>query len=653
MIELAGQIARFLQAAAGCGILGSLAFDLIVATEHDSAHGHDRRLDGVLVLAGTMLAAGGLIFAAQLHAVAGAGIGDPAAWVRYALRTRFGATWLFQESVALLLFGALAARRRAVATIGRRRVAVLAAVLALLAVPASVFSGHGAADERPLLGIALNWIHMVAVGLWAGGLPALIALSWQAGRQGSPAIVARAGGAWRRFSRLALVAMACLIVSGSAAAWREVGGVPALLGTLYGQLLLLKLAALAAILLIAAHLRWRVMPRIDTVLATPVAARRLVAGVAGELVLVLAAIALASALAGSPPALHDQIVWPLSFRFAPEVAWPMPGVQATVAAGTALAVAGVFAATWRRAAPIRRRATGALLVLAGIAIAAPALTVPANPDTYRQSAIPYDVFSIVNGARLYRENCVICHGINATGDGEAAKSTARPPADLTAPHTRDHTAGDMFWWIGQGIPAGGMPGFAPALAEDERWDLVNFIHTLSSGYQARMIREAIAPRNPWLGAPDFRVENSSGAGIALQDFRRSKVVLLVLYSASSQLRLRALQRASFELEAAGARMIAVPIDAGLDEAAQESKSAAQIADAYMLFRRTLTDQRLGETGPKPRHMEMLIDLYGFIRARWVPEDGTPGWADTGALLAQVRALTSEGYIRDPPEGHLH
>jgi putative copper resistance protein D len=303
-----------------------------------------------------------------------------------------------------------------------------------------------------------------------------------------------------------------------------------------------------------------------------------------------------------------------------------------------------------------------LLVSAGLIAAISSLTVPANPDTYRRSAIPYDVFSIVNGERLFRQNCSICHGVDATGDGEAAASTPRRPADLTAPHARDHTAGDMFWWISHGIPASGMPGFSPDLAEDERWDLVNFIHTLSAGYQARMIRETIAPRNPWLAAPDFAIATSSGAGAALQEFRQRQVVLLVLFSvAQSELRLRELERSSALLIAAGAILIAVPIDVGDDEALQAldlrlpavEKAGGQVAEAYMLFRRTLNDQRMGEAGTRPRHMEILIDLYGFIRARWVPEDGTPGWSDISALLAQIRALTSEGRVRDPPDAHLH
>jgi putative copper export protein/mono/diheme cytochrome c family protein/peroxiredoxin len=662
MIELVAPPARFLHAVAGCVTLGLLVFEWIVAPTREGNRGSDQRLEAALVATGVFLGAGGAMFAAQLESVASAGLGHIATWSHYALSTRFGVTWLFQQSAAVVLLAALAARRRAVSRLGCRRYAGLAAMLAFLAVPASTVAGHGVGGETPVVGVAIHWLHVAAVGSWAGGLPALMALSWEAARDPSAATIRQVVTTWRRFSPLALMAMVCAVAAGGATAWLQVGGIPPLLGTAYGRRLLLKLAVVAGILLIAAHLRWRVLPILEDTLRAPGGARRLATWVAFELLLALGAIALGSALAGLPPAGHEPVVWPLSVRFAPDIAWLLPGAQGTVAAGALMALLGAAASLWLhwRAASVRYRALGAFFVLAGLALAVSSLTVPANPDTYRRSAVPYDVFSIANGQRLFRENCTICHGVNASGDGEAAGSTPRPPADLTAPHARDHTAGDMFWWISHGMPDGGMPGFSGALSEDERWDLVNFIHTLAAGYQARMIREWVAPRNPWLGAPDFALDTVEGGRIALQDFRRKQVVLLVLFSVpESEPRLRDLEDATALLYGAGATVIAIPINPEQEEALPESRlsgersSQAQIADAYMLFRRTLSNQRWGETGPKPRHMEILVDPYGFIRARWVPEDGTPGWSDIGAIIAEVRSLLSEGRVRDPPDAHLH
>ena len=662
MIELAAPAGRFLHAVAGCATLGLLVFEWVVAPVRERDRGSDRRLGAALVSTGVFLAAGGAMFAAQLDAVAGGELGDLATWSHYALSTRFGLTWLFQQSVAALLLMTLAARHRAVSLLGCRRYVGLATMLAFMAVPASTIAGHGVGGDTPVFGVAIHWLHIAAVGSWAGGLPALMASSWQAAGDPSEATIQQVATIWRRFSQLALIAMLCVVTAGTATAWLQVGGVPALLGTAYGRLLLLKLAAIAGILLIAAHLRWHVLLTIEDTLRATGGARRLATWIAFEFLLVLGAIGLGSALAGLPPARHEQIVWPLSVRFAPEIAWLLPGAQGMLAAGAMMTLLGATASVWLhwRAASSRYRALGALLVLAGLFVLVSSLTVPANPDTFRRSAVPYDVFSIVNGQRLFRENCTICHGVNASGDGEAAASTPRPPADLTAPHARDHTAGDVFWWISHGIPDSGMPGFASNLSEDERWDLVNFIHTLAVGYQARMIREWVVPRSPWLGAPDFDLDAAESGRVALQDFRRKQVVLLVLFSVpDSEPRLRELENASAVLAEAGAKVITIPIDAEQDEGLPKSRpsgersSRAQIADAYMLFRRTLGNQRWGETGPKPRHMEILVDRYGFIRARWVPEDGTSGWSDIGAIIAEVRGLVSEGRVRDPPDVHLH
>jgi putative copper resistance protein D len=214
----------------------------------------------------------------------------------------------------------------------------------------------------------------------------------------------------------------------------------------------------------------------------------------------------------------------------------------------------------------------------------------------------------------------------------------------------------MYWWVSHGIPAGGMPGFADRFAEDERWDIVNFLHTLAAGYQARMIRESVAPRAPWLAAPDFVVATATGVTVHLQDYRQRQESLLVLYSLpGSAPRLEQLRRAAELFVEAGAAVTMVPIESKLGDEVSSTPSGAgeQVAAAYRLFRRTLVNPRAGEIRAGPAHMEFLIDRYGFIRARWVPEDGTAGWADISVLLTEIRALAAEGRVRDPPDAHLH
>src|SRR5207302_1209572 len=83
-----------------------------------------------------------------------------------------------------------------------------------------------------------------------------------------------------------------------------------------------------------------------------------------------------------------------------------------------------------------------------LAVALPPLAVPAYPETYRKTPVPFDAISVANGVTLFAANCVACHGPQAKGNGMRAKEFPKPPVDLlTEPHTALHTAGDFFHWL--------------------------------------------------------------------------------------------------------------------------------------------------------------------------------------------------------------
>ena len=186
-----------------------------------------------------------------------------------------------------------------------------------------------------------------------------------------------------------------------------------------------------------------------------------------ELLLGLLVVAVAAALALTVPGLHDTVSWPFSYRLSYEAVADVPGTGTRLLVGSQLALLGLLAIV---ITPLVARRRGLLLGLGGLAlwsglwIALPALAVDAYPTTYLRSPLPYDVEAIARGARLYGAHCVVCHGQEGKGDGPGGAGLARPPADLTAPHTGQHTAGDLFWWITHGISAAGMPAFGAALA---------------------------------------------------------------------------------------------------------------------------------------------------------------------------------------------
>src|SRR5690606_31504869 len=124
------------------------------------------------------------------------------------------------------------------------------------------------------------------------------------------------------------------------------------------------------------------------------------------------------------------------------------------------------------------------------------------------------------------EHCAACHGVAGYGDGPTAPWMRPPPADLTARHTADHTAGDIFWWLTHGKPGTAMPGFATQLSEEDRWDLINVVRALSAAEQARVLGPRIGD-NLWLAAPDFTYTTALGDVGTLKDHRGREQVLLV------------------------------------------------------------------------------------------------------------------------------
>ena len=84
-----------------------------------------------------------------------------------------------------------------------------------------------------------------------------------------------------------------------------------------------------------------------------------------------------------------------------------------------------------------------------------------------------------------------------------------------------------------------------------------------------------------------------------------------------------------------------------------TQGTSEITRSYSLFRRTLSNPDLAGEGAMPKHMEFLIDRYGYLRARWIPAvDGT-GWTDIGELVRQVEQLNREKELRPPPDDHVH
>src|SRR5256712_12782303 len=119
-------------------------------------------------------------------------------------------------------------------------------------VPIAASSHAAAVEPSTALAIAVDGFHLLATGVWAGGLLPLALLLRAAGREEGADARPYAVLVAHRFSGCALAAVLALVLSGATMAVTHVGTVAGLVGTRYGRLLLLKIALPVPVLPLAA-----------------------------------------------------------------------------------------------------------------------------------------------------------------------------------------------------------------------------------------------------------------------------------------------------------------------------------------------------------------------------------------------------------------
>jgi copper resistance protein D len=673
MIEIIGALLRWLQLASNMILIGSCVF-LAIAVRSKTALDTPwlTRLERVLPWLSVTLLLGLLGLLATTTAQA-TGMAEnawrPGAWLELLQKTRIGLIWTVRAALALLVFGAALYIR--FSPWARWRY-LLCATIAALTLAMGSLASHSAAGELSVISVLPYALHIVLASVWLGGLPAVLSIMFATTGKRSHEEVDRFDiQTLKRFSALALPLMVAVVATGTIVAYDMVDtSYAALVATSWGWFLNTKLALLAVILVLAACARHIWIPSLDKNAEVAAAGGSgLRKWVTVEFVIALAMVLVATMLANAVPAKHAVIEdWPYPFRFSIDATWGGLGMMIGAGIGVALLILAVGAIAlgrskrwetkWRIAIP-------AALAVCALVAALPPLATQAFPETYRKTPVPFDAISVANGATIFAANCVLCHGPQAKGNGVLAKTFPIPPVDLlTEPHTAKHTAGDFFHWLTHGIPGTGMPAFADKLSEEDRWDVVNFLHATSRGYQARLINPYVAPNQPYMAPQNFSYSAHDDSSGTLKDFRRQKAVLLVLFSwPESRARLDQLRSAYATLSGANTLILAASVnDLNPEDLAAitagttfpiATQGASEITRSYSLFRRTLSNPDLAGEGTMPKHMEFLIDRYGYLRARWIPAvDGT-GWTDIGELMRQVEQLNREKELRPPPDDHVH
>jgi mono/diheme cytochrome c family protein len=135
---------------------------------------------------------------------------------------------------------------------------------------------------------------------------------------------------------------------------------------------------------------------------------------------------------------------------------------------------------------------------------------PQPPYPYTQTDA-----DITQGAKLYVQNCAVCHGTANTTPNAIARGLGVRAPQFAKHDVMDDPEGVTYWKIEHGIRFTGMPAFHPALDEKSIWQLTYFLKRTPDHLptEAKSIWEnpsQVAPPTPMPAIPEKPGQGGSG-----------------------------------------------------------------------------------------------------------------------------------------------
>jgi len=120
--------------------------------------------------------------------------------------------------------------------------------------------------------------------------------------------------------------------------------------------------------------------------------------------------------------------------------------------------------------------------------------------------VPADETNLTSGAKVYKENCAVCHGLPGEPKGAIALGMYPPPPQLfQGTGVTDDDAWESYWKVENGIRMTGMPGFKGRLTEPQIWQvtvLVKNADKISDAVKKELAAGASAPMS--MAAPESK-----------------------------------------------------------------------------------------------------------------------------------------------------
>jgi thiosulfate dehydrogenase len=127
-----------------------------------------------------------------------------------------------------------------------------------------------------------------------------------------------------------------------------------------------------------------------------------------------------------------------------------------------------------------------------------------NKLPHLEPQVPADDANMLSGAKVFKENCAVCHGL--PGESKTAVAQGMYPAPPQLFHgvgVTDDDAWESYWKVENGIRMTGMPGFKGQLTEPQIWQvsvLVKNADKISAAVRSELVAGATTPMS--MAMPD-------------------------------------------------------------------------------------------------------------------------------------------------------
>lgn len=105
------------------------------------------------------------------------------------------------------------------------------------------------------------------------------------------------------------------------------------------------------------------------------------------------------------------------------------------------------------------------------------------PDEYknRKNPLPALETNLNEGRARYEQYCAACHGRDGKADTPLGRSLYPRASDLTSAHVQQHSDGQLYWIVSEGIRYSGMPAGRRLHTESQIWKIVLYLRQLARG----------------------------------------------------------------------------------------------------------------------------------------------------------------------------